>query len=65
MRQAVALKSDFVEAHSNLGVALKELGRSEEAEASYRQAIAMKPDYAPAHYNLGNTLRELGQVGRG
>ena len=38
---------------------LKDLGRLEEAEASYAQAVVLKPDYADAHYNLGNTLNEL------
>ena len=52
---------DF-EAHSNLGNTLKELGRLDEAEASYTQAIALKPDYAEAHYNLGITLQELGRL---
>jgi Flp pilus assembly protein TadD len=50
------LKPDFAEAHNNLGNTLKELGRLDEAEASYNQAIALKPDYAEAHRNLGNTL---------
>ena len=31
---------------------LKELGRLEEAEVSYRQAIAVKPDYAGASQQL-------------
>ena len=31
-----------------LGNTLKELGRLDEAEASYMQAIALKPDYAVA-----------------
>ena len=44
-----------------MGITLKELGRLDEAEASYRQAIALKPDYAQAHNNLGNTLQELGR----
>ena len=51
-RQAITLKPDFAEAHSNLGVTLQELGRLDEAEASYRQAIALKPDFAKAHNNL-------------
>ena len=42
-----------------MGVILNELGRFDEAEASYRQAIALKPDYAEAHNNLGVTLNEL------
>jgi 2-polyprenyl-3-methyl-5-hydroxy-6-metoxy-1,4-benzoquinol methylase len=56
------LKLDYAEAHSNLGVTLKELGRLDEAEASYMQAIALKPKFAEAHNNLGNTLKELGRI---
>jgi tetratricopeptide (TPR) repeat protein len=46
------LKPDYAEAHNNLGVTLQELGRLEEAKASYTQAIALKSDYAEAHRNL-------------
>ena len=60
-RQAISLKPGFPEAHSNLGITLRDLGRLEEAEASYRKAIALKPDYAEAHNNLGVTLRDLGR----
>jgi len=35
----------------------QQLGRLEEAEASYTQAIALKPDYTEAHNNLGMTLK--------
>ena len=56
------MKPDFAEAHYNLGDTLKELGRLEEAEASYTQAIALKPDFAEAHSNLGVTLKELGRL---
>ena len=45
---AVSLSPRDAETHSNLGNALQELGRLEEAEASYRQAIALKPDLAEA-----------------
>ena len=39
--------------HSNLGITLKELGKLEEAETSYRKAIELKPDYAEASQQLG------------
>ena len=45
-----------------MGITLQELGRLEEALASYTQAIAMKPDYAEAHYNLGIMLKEHGRL---
>jgi predicted TPR repeat methyltransferase len=56
------LKPDYAEAHSNLGVTLQELGRLDEAEASYKQAIALKPDFAEAYCNLGNMLKEFGRL---
>ena len=52
-RQAIVLKTDYYQAHSNLGVTLQELERVEQAEASFRKAIAIKPDYSEAHSNLG------------
>ena len=56
------LKPDYAEAYSNLGITLHELGRLDEAEASYLQAIALNIDYAEAHSNLGMTLQELGRL---
>ena len=53
---------DFAEAHCNLGFFLHELGRLDDAEASYRQAIALKPDFTEAHSNLVITLQELGRL---
>jgi len=50
------------EAHYNLANTLKELGRLDEAEVSYKKAIELKTDYAEAHYNLANTLKELGRL---
>jgi tetratricopeptide (TPR) repeat protein len=50
------LKPDFDLAHYNLGNTLNELGRLDEAEASYTQAIALKFDFAQAHYGLGKVL---------
>jgi len=45
-----------------LGNILKELGKLEEAETSYRKAITLKPDFAEAHNNLGIILKELGKL---
>jgi len=56
------LKPDYAEAHYNLGNTLKELGRLDEALASYTQAIAMKPDFAEAHSNLGIVLYISGDI---
>jgi hypothetical protein len=53
-RQAIALKSDFAEAHGNLGVTLKELGRLEEAIESTKQSLAINPYYTDATINLSS-----------
>ena len=47
---------------SNYGVILQGLGKSQEAELSYRKAIEIKPDYAEAHSNLGNILKNHGKL---
>jgi tetratricopeptide (TPR) repeat protein len=52
LTQAIALKPDYAEAHNNLGVTLQELGKLDEALASYTQAISLNPDYAKAHRHL-------------
>lgn len=54
--RAIAGKPDFAEAYTNRGNALRELGRLDKAEASYRKAIAINGAFAMAHYNLGNIL---------
>ena len=47
---------------SNYGVILKDLGKSKEAELSYRKAIELKLNYAEAHYNLGIISNDLGKL---
>ena len=61
-RRALELKPDFVEAHSNLGNALREQGRLDDAVACYRRALELKPDYANAHCNLGLALQNQGKL---
>ncbi|MBE2212772.1 MAG: tetratricopeptide repeat protein [Opitutaceae bacterium] len=48
-------------AHTNLGTALAQEGRVEEAMASFREALRLYPDHASAHYNLGVALAGLGR----
>ena len=55
-RQAIALKPDFAEAHSNLSAALRDKGLQNEAIAACRQAIALRPNFPEAYTNLGNAL---------
>ncbi|MDA1090884.1 MAG: tetratricopeptide repeat protein [Proteobacteria bacterium] len=59
--KAIAIKPDVAEAHTNLGNALQDLGRWDDAAASYRRALALKPDYVDALNNLGITLKEQGE----
>ena len=46
------LKPDEAKAHSNLGNALKDQGRLDEAMTCYRLAMELKPELAEAHTNL-------------
>ena len=55
-RQAQRIRAQKADAHFNLGVALVEQGRYQEAEKAFRQAIRFKPKNADAHNNLGVTL---------
>ena len=51
-KKAVDLVLEDAQAHSNLGITLKKLGRLDEAEASYNQASALNPNCAEAHRSL-------------
>jgi len=53
---------DSPAAHLNLGNALKESGRVDDAIAAYRQAIGLKADFAEAHRNLGVALVARGRL---
>ena len=46
----------MLQAHFNLGSALKDRGRLDEAVDSYRRAIAIEPDHAEAHVGLSTAL---------
>ena len=58
----LACTSDNVIAHNNLGNALLQKGKVDEAIAHFQKALEIKPDYAEAHNNLGNALLQKGNV---
>jgi len=60
-KKIVEIEPNNYKAHNNLGNALKELGKLEEAATSYRKAIKIKSDYTKAHFNLGNILNDFGK----
>jgi predicted O-linked N-acetylglucosamine transferase (SPINDLY family) len=59
LQKSTELMPEDAEAHSNLGNALRDLGRLNDAVASYRRALALNPDTATWHYNLGIAQYDL------
>jgi tetratricopeptide (TPR) repeat protein len=49
-------------AYNNLGDALDQKGRVDEAISHFQKALEIKPDYASACNNLGHALRQKGRV---
>jgi protein O-mannosyl-transferase len=58
----LACTSDNFIAHNNLGVALYQNGRINDAIAHYQTALQINPDYAFAHNNFGTALSQKGNV---
>jgi tetratricopeptide (TPR) repeat protein len=61
-RHTLACTSENSVAHAQLGVALQDAGRVDEAVEHYRRALAIQPDYATPRYNLGNVLAARGDL---
>jgi tetratricopeptide (TPR) repeat protein len=61
-RHALDVTRDNWLAHYNLGVALSQAGRFEEAIGHYEQTLRLTPDDAAAHNNLGACLSGQGKV---
>ena len=58
-RKAIELKSDFVGAHLNLGLILKELGKLKEAKQEFKKCIELEPNETNYHSNLLSILSSL------
>ncbi|MDJ0951838.1 MAG: tetratricopeptide repeat protein, partial [Alphaproteobacteria bacterium] len=57
LSRAIGVSPNHPGAQNNLGNALYDLGRAEEAASCFNRALAVKPDYAQAHFNLGRALK--------
>jgi protein O-mannosyl-transferase len=57
-QDTVAKAPENDRAHNNLGNALADRGRVDEALAEYEKSLELNPDYAEAHNNLGTVLME-------
>ena len=60
-KHSIAKNPNAWAAHNNLGLALADKGKLDEAIYHYNEAIKIKPDFAKALYNLGNTYSDIGQ----
>ena len=60
-RHALAVTADNDIAHADLGVALEQQGKWDEALAEYRAAARLAPGRYQTHNNLGNLLDKMGQ----
>jgi phosphate/sulfate permease/TPR repeat protein len=59
-RLATEADTNYALAFFDLGNALDELKRLDEAIAAYQRAIALVPNYADAHFNLARTFERQG-----
>lgn len=60
LRSALVARPDDVDARLQLGLALVDLGRLEEAETELRQVVARAPEYVDAHVALARIARRRG-----
>lgn len=56
LQYAIQLEPNFPDAYNNLGNALKEQDKLDEAINAYRAALHLKPDHPHAYNNLGTCV---------
>jgi Flp pilus assembly protein TadD len=60
-RRAVDAVPDNFIAHSGLGIAYEQKGRTDEAVVEYRRSLALQPMYYEPHFNLAVALEKQGK----
>lgn len=65
INRAIEINPNIAETYSNRGGALKELGRLDDALASYERALQLKPDFVRGKYNLALSRLLMGDFVRG
>jgi tetratricopeptide (TPR) repeat protein len=61
-QHALKVEPESALAQRNLGQALSQWGRQEEAIVHFQKALELKPDFAMAQVNLGDSLNLLGKL---
>ncbi|HVW68473.1 MAG TPA: tetratricopeptide repeat protein, partial [Steroidobacteraceae bacterium] len=62
LKRALALNPGLTAAYLNLGMALADLGRADEAERAYWDALRIDSAHPAAHHRLGELLRHRGEL---
>ncbi len=65
MFNLLATANYYAEGYYELGTALLQEGRTQEAVEQYQQALRIKPEYSQTYNNLGIALVQLGRVQEG
>jgi len=61
-KKAVELNPEDARAHNNLGAALAETGKPDDALAEYRRSLELNDQSSQAHNNLGSVLAQQGKL---
>ena len=62
LHTALDLRGDDPAIHNSCGIALRNLGRADEALVCYDRALELDPDFSEAYYNRGQALEDLGRL---
>jgi tetratricopeptide (TPR) repeat protein len=61
-KKALLINPNYVDAHYNMGNALRDYGKHDEAITAYENALNLQPGHIDAYNNVGNILRNQGKL---